>query len=382
MIIQSILDTDLYKFTMGQVVFHRFPDAIVKYKFKCRNKNVRFTPLMVENIEEAIRRLDSLHLGSLEIAFLESIGLFKPSYIEFLRLFRFNSRYVKLTHLDGSLDITIEGPWFTTIYFEVPILAIVSQVYNSYCKPYSTIEEEGIRNLLKKIEIAKEYAFPFADFGTRRRFSFCWHEKIIQTFSKYKLNFGTSNVFFAWKYGLKPLGTMAHEFLQAAQQLGPRVKDSQKFALQTWADEYRGQLGIALSDVVGMDAFLRDFDPYFCKLFDGARHDSGDPYEWCEKLIKHYKKYDIDPLTKAAVFSDGLDFEIAAKLYTTFQDKIKISFGIGTNLTNDVGVEPLNIVLKMVECNGNPVAKISDSPGKQMCEDESYLQYLKTQFNI
>ncbi|NQV00446.1 MAG: nicotinate phosphoribosyltransferase, partial [Parcubacteria group bacterium] len=173
----------------------------------------------------------------------------------------------------------------------------------------------------------------------------------------------------------------AHEFLQAAQAL-VRVQDSQKFAFQQWAEEYRGKLGIALSDVVGMDAFLKDFDLYFCKLYDGARHDSGDPIVWCEKLIRHYENNGIDPKTKTAVFSDGLTFPKALALAKEFEGRIKTSFGIGTNLTNDMGITPLQIVIKMVECNGQPVAKISDSQGKEMCKDKAYLTHLKGVFNI
>ena len=183
-------------------------------------------------------------------------------------------------------------------------------------------------------------------------------------------------------HGLTPLGTMAHEYLQACQAVGPRLRDSQVFAFNMWAREYRGDLGIALSDVCGMDAFLRDFDLFFCKLFDGVRHDSGDPFEWGEKLIAHYEKMRIDPRTKTMVFSDSLNIPLAMRLFEYFKGRVRTSFGIGTNLTNDLGYEPLQIVIKMTRCNGQPVAKISDEPSKAMDYDPSYVAYLREVFQV
>ena len=182
--------------------------------------------------------------------------------------------------------------------------------------------------------------------------------------------------------GLTPLGTMAHEYLQACQALGPRLRDTQVFGFEKWAQEYRGDLGIALSDVYGMNAFLRDFDMYFCKLFDGARHDSGDPFQWGERMIEHYRANRCDPRTKVLVFSDALTIPRCIELHQRFQGRIQTAFGVGTNLTNDLGPDALQIVLKMIECNGQPVAKISDAPGKTMVEDEGYLKYLRQVFDL
>ena len=193
---------------------------------------------------------------------------------------------------------------------------------------------------------------------------------------------GTSNVLFAMQQDMTPLGTMAHEYLQACQAVGPRLRDSQTFAFNTWAREYRGDLGIALSDVCGMDAFLRDFDLFFCKLFDGVRHDSADPFEWGEKLIAHYRRMRIDPLTKTMVFSDSLDVPLAISLFEYFRGRALTAFGIGTNLTNDLGYEALQIVIKMTRCNGQPVAKISDEPSKTMDYDPSYVAYLREVFQV
>jgi nicotinate phosphoribosyltransferase len=270
------------------------------------------------------------------------------------------------------------------------VLAIVNEVFfrNTHQLPDFL---EGRRRLDEKIGLLQQSdlrALKIADYGTRRRFSVAWHEEVLRTLNA-RLGSGpqgqlagTSNVLFAMKLGLTPLGTMAHEYLQACQALGPRLRDSQVFAFESWAREYRGDLGIALSDVYGMDAFLRDFDMYFCKLFDGARHDSGDPFAWGERLLEHYRNNRVDPLTKTLIFSDALTVPRTIELYRRFSGRCQLAFGIGTNLTNDLGCEPLQIVIKMVRCNGQPVAKLSDTPSKNMCDDEKYLAYLRQVFDI
>ncbi len=281
----------------------------------------------------------------------------------------------------------IKGPWLHTILFEVPVLAIISEVYFKQHNHFEDVKV-GQKRIAKKIAFVRKKApkghFFFSEFGTRRRYSFAWHEQVIKTLSEELGDYliGTSNVYFAKQFNIRPNGTMAHEYLQACQALGPRLAYSQKYAFEMWAHEYRGDLGIALSDTYGLDAFLNDFDLYFCKLFDGARQDSGDPMIWGERVIEHYERMRVDPRTKTLVFSDKLDFNRAIELYERFKDRTKPLFGIGTNLTNDLGYEPLEIVIKMIECNGQPVAKVSDSPGKTMCRDLSYLNYLKKVFNI
>ncbi len=385
-IIQSLLDTDLYKFSMQQAVLHQFPNAReVEFHFKCRDENIN----MVQYKDEINRQID--HLCTLtfaedEINYLSTLRYLKADYIDFLTLFRMQRKYINVVAIsDKEIDIVIRGPWVHTILFEVPVLAIVNEVYfhNTQDKEHFI---EGRKRLADKIEILKTFnnpEFKFSDFGTRRRYSRDWQEEVIVALkNSLPNNFtGTSNVLFAMKHGLTPIGTMAHEYLQASQALGPRLRDSQKFALEKWVQEYRGDLGIALTDVVGIDAFLRDFDLYFCKLFDGVRHDSGDPVEWGNKMIAHYKNMKIDPKTKSFVFSDGLNVPKAIELFKTFEGQAKLFFGIGTNLTNDMGVKALNIVIKMTSCNGSPVAKISDAPGKTMCKNEEYLAYLKQVFN-
>ena len=394
MIITSLLDTDLYKFTMMQVVLHQFPGAQVEYRFQCRNATSQgVSPLapMVNEIREEIRALCSLRFQDAELTYLQSMRFIKSDFVDFLGLFRLNEKYITVTALpSGDIDVLIKGPWLHTIPFEIPILAIINEVYFRNTQKLPDVME-GRRRLDVKIEQLKGEglsALKIADYGTRRRFSRAWHEEVLRTLTA-RLGTGTagqiagtSNVLFAMKLGLIPLGTMAHEFLQACQALGPRLRDSQVFAFEAWAREYRGDLGIALSDVYGMSAFLRDFDMYFCKLFDGARHDSGDPFAWGERLIQHYLINRVDPRTKTLIFSDGLTVPKTIELYRQFKGRCQLAFGIGTNLTNDLGYEPLQIVIKMVQCNGQPVAKVSDTPSKNMCDDVKYLAYLRQVFEI
>ena len=389
MIIQSLLDTDLYKLTMMQAVLHHFPGAQVEYKFKCRNEGVDLVPLLDE-IRAEVASLCSLRFTEDELVYLRSLRFMKSDFVDFLGLFQFNGKYIRIDALAGSpgqIDITIRGPWLHTILYEIPVLAIVSEVYSRRMHPGAGLDE-GRRRLQAKIDLVRtvEQALDFkiSDFGTRRRFSFAWHEELVQTLKREVPQFfaGTSNVWLAMRNNLIPLGTLGHEYMQACQALGPRLRDSQAFAFEMWAKEYRGDLGIAISDTYGVDAFLRDFDMYFCKLFDGARHDSGDPFEWGEKMIAHYRRNRVDPRTKSLIFSDQLSFPLAIEIARRFHGRARTSFGIGTNLTNDVGFEPLQIVIKMVECNGQPVAKLSDSPGKTMSNDAGYLAYLRQVFGI
>jgi len=388
MIIDSLLDTDLYKFTMMQVVLHHFPGAQVEYRFKCRNPNADLTPYIAQ-IEREVAALCRQRFSQRELDYLRSWRFFTSDFIDLLGLFRLDERFIRISRSPGAaneIDITIKGPWLHTILFEVPVLAIVSEVYFRNTQPAPDLAEGRKRLAAKVAQIngVPDPAFRVADYGTRRRFSKTWQDEVIRTLKEgIGAKFvGTSNVKFALDHGLTPLGTMAHEYLQACQAVGPRLRDSQVFAFNTWAREYRGDLGIALSDVCGMDAFLRDFDLFFCKLFDGARHDSGDPFEWGEKLIAHYQRMRIDPRTKVMVFSDSLNVPLAIRLFEYFKGRCQTAFGIGTNLTNDLGYEALQIVIKMTRCNGQPVAKISDEPSKTIDYDPSYVKYLREVFNV
>lgn len=386
MIIESLLDTDLYKFTMMQCVLHQFPGASVEYRFRCRNEGINLRPYMDE-VKAEVDHLCSLRFKEDELEYLRSLRFIKDDFVEFLSLFQLKRKYIDISEKDGQMAITIKGPWLHTILFEIPVLAIVNETYFRHVAP-NIDKAEGRRRLDAKIKMIEaepdREMISISDFGTRRRFSREWQKEVIETLkARLPREFaGTSNVLYAKDLDLIPMGTMAHEYLQACQALGPRLRDSQTYAFEMWAKEYRGDLGIALTDVYGIEPFLKDFDMYFCKLFDGVRQDSGDPEKWGERMIEHYKANRCDPRTKTFIFSDSLTFERLIRLFRRFKGRVKLGFGVGTNLTNDLGPEPLNIVIKMVRANGQPVAKISDTPGKSLCDDPSYLAYLKQVFGM
>jgi len=386
MIIESLLDTDIYKLSMMQAVLHQFPGAEVEYRFKCRTPGVDLRPLRQE-LERQIEQLCSLRMDPEDLNFLASQRYFKRDFIEFLRLFHLQSRFIEIGEDNDQLAITIRGPWLHTILFEVPLLAIVSELYTRRSHPDANLNEAR-RRLAEKIgqvrALDRPDEFIFADFGTRRRYSRAWHDEVVTVLAREIPSSlrGTSNVRLARDLGLVPIGTMAHEFIQAAQALGPRLAETQRFAFEVWAREYRGDLGIALSDTYSLKAFLRDFDMYFCKLFDGARQDSGDPIVWGEAMIEHYENNRVDPKTRNLIFSDSLNIPKAAEIWQTFRARTNVSFGIGTNLTHDTGTEPINIVIKMTECNGQPVVKLSDSPGKVVSTDQHYLAWVRQAFDV
>jgi nicotinate phosphoribosyltransferase len=385
-IIQHLTDTDLYKFFMQQAMLHNCPGEWVKYKFHCRtNANlVKLIPL----IDEEVKSICELMFTKDELGFLKGLKYFSPDYIEFLRNFRLNDAYVKITPInDTNINIYIEGPIIYVTLWEIYLLEIIAELYYKNSIPsmaYGLAEIEGDNRLQDKVYRIKNDApdgYKFSEFGCRRRWSHKWQDHVVKNLMTTGKMTGTSNVFFAMKYGLTPIGTQAHEWFQLFQGLS-RLQDFQKDALDIWAREYRGKLGIALTDTVGMDAFLQDFDLYFAKLFDGLRNDSGDPFLWAEKAINHYKKFKIDPKTKTLVFSNSLDLDLSFELTRIFNEQINVAHGIGTFFTCDMGIKPINIVIKMVECNGQPVAKLSDDPGKGMCESPEYVANLKRIFGI
>lgn len=388
-IIQNLLDTDFYKLTMMQAVLHNYPNAEVEWEFRCRN-NEDLTPYLAE-IRLQIEQLADISITHDQLHFLERIPFIKPDFIRFLSLFRFNLRYLQLGIEDGQFCVRLRGPWLHMILFEIPLPAIINEVRNR-CRYRDVKLVQAREQLYRKLDWLRANAsdeelqdFQLADFGTRRRFSYEVQEEVVHILKRdFPGRFvDTSNIYLAREFDIKPIGTMAHEWLMAHQQFGPRLIDSQIAALDCWVREYRGLLGIALTDCIYMQAFLNAFDLYFAKLFDGLRHDSGAPLEWAEKAIRHYQKLGIDPLTKTLVFSDGLDLPRAMALYRALRGRIQVSFGIGTNLTCDIpGVEPMNIVIKMTACNGQPVAKISDEAGKTQCRDENFVAYLKHVFRV
>ncbi|AGH37163.1 Nicotinate phosphoribosyltransferase [Acinetobacter baumannii] len=380
---------------MLQVVLHKFPQTHSVYHFRCRNLEDTVYPLVdiLDDLNEQLDHLCNLKYKEDELQYLRKLRFIKSDFVDYLELFQLKRRFIHASiDEEGRLDIRIEGPMVQAMMFEIFVLAIVNELYFSRIKT-DEVWAEGERRLQAKLELIQQYEkaqqpndppFLVSDFGTRRRYSFEWQKHVVAAFHNTVPNVfrGTSNVLLAKELNITPIGTMAHEFLQAFQALDVRLRDFQKAALETWVQEYRGDLGIALTDVVGMDAFLRDFDLYFAKLFDGLRHDSGDPYEWGDKAYAHYRKLKIDTKTKMLTFSDGLNLPKAWELHQYFKDRFQVSFGIGTNLTNDMGQTPLNIVLKLVECNGQSVAKISDSPGKTMTDNDTFLAYLRQVFQI
>ncbi|MBK4733650.1 nicotinate phosphoribosyltransferase [Noviherbaspirillum pedocola] len=389
-VVRSLLETDLYKFTMWQAMLHSHPGAQTEYTFALRNDPAFPLTELLPELERELDHLCRLSFSDDELDYLRRLRFIKSDFVDFLTVFRFQRKFLEVSAEGEHLRIRAVGPQVHVMGFEIFILYIVNELYFRRF-PQEEALRDGRRRLAEKIELLRQFSrevperhsFSFFDFGTRRRFSGDWHDEVLATLAREVPMYfkGTSNVYLAKKHGLVPIGTMAHEYLQSYQAFGVRLRDFQKAALEGWVQEFRGDLGTALTDVVGMDAFLRDFDLYFSKLFDGLRHDSGDPIIWGEKALAHYAKLRVDAHTKRLVFSDGLDIPKAIRLYRHFAGRVQTGFGIGTNLTNDTGIAALNIVMKLTSCNGQAVAKLSDSPGKTMCTDETFLAYLRQVFN-
>ncbi len=389
-IIVSLLETDLYKFSMGQAIYHQYPDYKTTWTFKCRNTDVKFTAEMIEEIKEQIKAYCDLRFTEEELAYLDTIEWFKGSYIDFLRLW--HPRYEDFeitTDAECGLAIDTRGTWLNTSMYEIPTLAIVNEVYFRMAYDYNHLIQSFKERLDEKYENlrnGKYYLGVFSEFGLRRRLSAEAQELAVQKFATLNKDLkcastfiGTSNVYLAKKFGVKPVGTMAHEWIMCVGQGNHKHNPaySNWYALEAWVKEYGVLNGTALTDAITTDCFLKDFQLTYSTLFSGVRHDSGDPIEWGEKMIAHYERLGLDPKTKTLLFSDSLDFERADKIWRHFNGKAKVAFGIGTYLANDTDVEPLNIVMKTTACNGQDVAKISDVEGKGMCKNPDYVHYLK-----
>ncbi len=383
-IITSILDSDLYKFTMQQYVFHQYPNVKVRYKFVCRNKDVKLG-FLAAKVQEQVNSMKALALTLEASRFLSTMNFLRSDYIDFLRGYRFNPDEVIIEGDEGAdLKIEIGGDWKNTILWEVPLLAIVNQLYFEATTDFEKIQSEGKTRLDTKIRQILEFPrFTFTDFGTRRRYSADWQKYILQTFKTYCSQnlVGTSNVQLAMDLGLKAIGTMAHEIFSAGLALVDRYEESQKRTLYTWLQEYNTDLGHALTDTFTTDAFFRDFKYILANSYQGVRHDSGDAIEFGHKVIEHYKKLSIDPRMKSIVFSDGLTIPKALEIYKEFTGLIGLGFGIGTSLTNDLGVDALNIVIKLVECNDQPVCKLSDNITKAI-GDEKVIEEVRKAYKI
>ena len=386
-IINSLLETDLYKFSMGQTIFHQFTSYKTTWTFKCRNKDVHFTDEMVEEIKEQVQAFCQLRFTEEELEYLDNITWIKGTYVDFLRLWQ--PRYEEFTITTDApcgLAIDAAGTWLNTSMYEIPVLAIVNEVYFRMAYDYDVLLKQFKRRLDEKVRLLEEDTYrlsDFSEFGLRRRLSAEAQEMAVKAIAEVELPadshfIGTSNVYLAKKFNLKPVGTMAHEWIMCTGQGNHKHNPaySNWYALDAWVKEYGILNGIALTDTITTDCFLRDFQLTYATLFSGVRHDSGDPYEWGDKMIAHYNSLGINPRTKTLLFSDSLDFERATALYDYFKDKAKVAFGIGTFISNDTDEEALNIVMKTTKCNGMDVAKISDVAGKGMCKNPDYVDYL------
>lgn len=388
-IITSLLETDMYKLSMGQCIYHQFSGYKTTWTFKCRNKDVFFTPEMVEEIREQIKAYCDLRFTEDELQYIDGIKWIKGSYVDFLRIW--NPRYEDFeitTDAECGLAIETKGSWLNTSMYEIPTLAIVNEVYFRMTYDYNELFTSFKERFSEKVKGLIDGTFEignFSEFGLRRRLSGEAQEYVVKELSKLNRSFknsycvGTSNVYLAKKYGVTPVGTMAHEWIMCVGQGEHKHNPaySNWFALDAWVKEYGILNGTALTDTITTDCFLKDFQLTFATLFSGVRHDSGDPVEWGEKMIKHYESLGINPKNKTLLFSDSLNFEKADALYKRFHDEINVAFGIGTYLSNDTCVKPLNIVMKTTLCNGMDVAKVSDTPGKGMCKNSEYVEYLQ-----
>ncbi len=401
-IIRSLLDLDAYKINMMQAIHSNYPDVQVRYELIVRSDE-DVSELLAE-VRDEITLLASLQFSDTDIAYLEShFSHLKPAFIQSLRYFHFQpERQVEfgIVKQDGKkqLRIGIQGAWRDTILYETIVMAIISEVRNR--RRWADIPAELPMQVLAtkltqlKAEIARRGIsnFSLTEMGTRRRFSSQVQRDVMELLEQEipDLLLGTSNCHFAREFGLKPIGTIAHEWFMGHQAL-VNVRDSQRVALEQWLNVFEGQLAIAPTDTLTIDAFIRDFNMHLAKAYSGVRHDSGCPFKWGDRMIAHYESMGIDPTSKVFIFSDGLDFARALDLCEYFAGRVQVSFGIGTFLTNDldgwknsqgISYKPLSIVIKIAECNGRPVAKISDEPEKAMCEDPIFLANLKSRFNI
>jgi nicotinate phosphoribosyltransferase len=369
--IQSILDNDLYKFTMQQAVHKLYPRAHAEYVFINRAKT-RFPEGFAQKLRAGVKGLAGLKLSSREKTFLKDTCYFlTPVYLDFLEHYTFDPGEVDIREADGRLTVTIAGPWYRTILWEVPLMAMISELYFVMTGAQPIPDSQRASLNIRKARVLGENNIRFADFGTRRRFSYKAHKALIRDLLKTENStlIGTSNVHLARLFSIKPIGTLAHEwFMFHAVLNGYRMANIT--AVDAWVKVFHGDLGITLTDTFTTPVFLETFDTLHAKLFDGVRHDSGDPFEFVDTITAHYRKLRIDPLTKTIVFSDSLDMDKAVAIHDYCRGKIKSSYGIGTNLTNDVGVIPLNMVIKMSRCQTGPdrswheVVKLSDDPGK------------------
>jgi nicotinate phosphoribosyltransferase len=378
-IIQSILDNDFYKFTMQQGVIRLFPYARAKYEFINRGRH-SFPPGFAAHLQEAVKHMAGLSLTKAEKQFLREMSPYlDPVYLDFLEGYRFDPDEVTISQQAEDLEVQIEGLWYRTILWEVPLMSMICEIYYEQLHLQRVEDKEVIERTANKIAKYRDLGVTLAEFGTRRRHSYDVHHLVMQSLRGHGAGvfIGSSNVHMAMVYNTKPIGTHAHEwFMFHAARYG--FKMANVMGLEHWVQVYRGDLGIALSDTYTTAVFFKQFDKMFSKLFDGVRHDSGDPLVFADMVIDHYKSLGIDPLSKSIIFSDGLNYDKVARITAHCRGKIRMSFGIGTNLTNDVGPPPLNIVIKMTAAcphgeGWTSVVKLSDEQGKYTGDEQAIM---------
>jgi nicotinate phosphoribosyltransferase len=380
-IIESLLDLDFYKFTMGQLVFLKYRDVPVVYALVNRTRKVRLAEFIdAAELRAELDHVRSLRLNNSELHYLRGTNeygerMFRESYLEFLRELQLPP--YELEEVDGSFRLQFRGSWSTSIYWETVALSIVNELYyRSLMKPLSRFEKDlafarGRMRLAEKIRVLRtKPEISFIEFGTRRRFSRYWQHYVDRILAEeLPAQFlGTSSTESAMLHGLVPMGTSAHELNMVMSGImhdsDDLIRASHNRVLQDWWDLYGWGLSVAVTDTYGSEFFFRDMEESQARAWKGLRHDSGDPFEFGEKAIQFYQGHGIDPKEKLLIFSDGLDLETILALSRRFHGRVKLSFGWGTNLTNDLGFEPISIVVKAIEANGHRTVKLSDNLAK------------------
>lgn len=383
-VISYLTQTDAYKFSMAQLYFHKRPNEYAKWEFKCRTKDVHLG-YMYNDVVREVKHLCTLRFQDWEIEGIKNkMPWISADFREHLEDVQLKEKYITIKKVGQDLEIVAEGPQQQVFWFEIYILQIIQHLWFKGEKVNWDIAKTNLSNVAKKWNEATRAGIKFtvSDFGIRRSIDEAWNEYMVCYLRDNCPCFvGTSNVYLAIKCNVKPIGTFAHELYAVYQGLKDvPVAMAQTQVLEDWTKEYRGDLGIALSDNFGFRAFLRDFDKYYAKLYDGCRHDSGDPITWGEMLIEHYTKLGIDPKTKIGCWSDSLDADKAIEIAKHFNGRLIVAFGIGTFLSATIcgtKKKPLSMVMKVIEVNGKPVVKLSDSAGKTMCHDNKYIEYVK-----
>ena len=396
---KSLLDTDQYKDSMRQCYLHQFSSDHATWDFKARNvgdaaSHEKYTAEDREEIINQLKAYCALRYDEDELEWLcdsEKRPWIHHNYIETIRDWRPHIEDITVEDDPISgLAIHTKGVQWKVSFYEIPILEIAAETYYRNHYDYEKLVKDFKEKTEEKLRFMRDGIFEpgtFSEFGARRRVSFELQDWLIGRLVEEKKNnktgpiqgfIGTSNMYLAKKYGITSVGTMAHEFIMTVGQghLYNNPAYSNWFALDAWVKEYGTMNGIALTDTIGTDVFLKDFRHTFATLFSGVRHDSGNPYTWGDKMIAHYKSLGIDPMTKTLMFSDGLDLKKATELNKYFKGKAKVAFGIGTDWSGPQGIEALNIVCKVAIVNGLDVAKLSDAPGKNMCRNPEAIERL------